>query len=150
MSPPSVISRIIRKTTVVFKLEKIMIRTVCRNICPLLIPGRIFINPLSVQPFIERTTVIEYAVQNHTHSTPVCLFHQFHKKCIAGFQICRICHTCNIAGSLTVVSFATFQKISLVFYNLSDMRINVLIILNIILMIGRGYKQRIKVNGIYS
>ena len=119
------------------ELEIIMVRTVLINIGPLLISGRILVNSLPIQPFIERAAVIKNAVQNDLHASSVRFLHDFCKKPVACFQILFIGNAVNISGGKSVLCLPVFQQISLIMYNFTKMRIYIVIVLNIILMVGR-------------
>ena len=98
MPPPAVIGAVVREFILIMELEIAVIRAVLINISALFITWRIFIDPFSVQPFIERSAMIEHAVQNDFHASPVGFFHHFRKKFVACFQIFFVGDTINIAG----------------------------------------------------
>ena len=125
-------------------------KAVLRYIGALLIPGLILIDLFPVQPFIKRTAVIEYTVQDHFHPSFMDLFYKSDKESIAGFQIHLICNSLNIFCSMGVIFIPFRQDLSSIFYNLSIMRIDIIIVLTVVLMIGRRYKQRVKIDHIYS
>ena len=62
MSPPPVVILIIRPAIGIVEAEKGAVRAVRGHIGPLFIPLLVFVNPLSVQPLIKGTTVIEHTV----------------------------------------------------------------------------------------
>ena len=90
--------------------------------------------------------MIEYSVQYHAHSAPVHLFHQFRKQCIACFQIFFRPGTDLVHGRITVALRPLRKRTASVFDDPSVMRIDIVIILNVIFMIRRRYKQRIEVD----
>ena len=145
MPPPSIIIRIIRPH-IFRKLEIISIRAVSVNKCTLLIPLRILVNALLIQPFIKRTTMVKYTIQNYFHATPVYFIHKFSKKLVTCFQILHICDTadifcCGFIWMLTVTNqlpiFPSFQQFSFILDNPPNMRVDIIIVLTIIFMIGR-------------
>ena len=73
------------------------------------------------------------------------LFHKLNKKFIAGFQILFVRHSFLIFRGIGIFMIALCQYIPAVFNNYSIMRINVIIILNVVFVIGRRYKNWIKV-----
>ena len=146
--PPAVIGTVVWPCPFIMERKVFMVRTFPVHIGSLLIPLLVLIDPFPVHPFIERAAMIEYAVQYHFHSPPVSLCHHLRKQFIAGLQIYLIGHTVNVSGGVPIL-LSMPEQFSLIRHNLSDMRIYIIVILNIIFMIGRRYKQRIKINHIY-
>ena len=97
MSPPAIIMGIIRPLMLP-EFKESIVRTVLRHKCSLFIAFRVFINTLSIQPFIERTTVIKHTVQNDLHAPAMNLFHKLGKKPVTCFQIFLIRYTADITG----------------------------------------------------
>ena len=149
MPPPSIIVRIIRPSILVAESEEMTIWAVCRNISSRFISILAFINSFSVYPFIKGTTVIKDTVQDNPHSSLMKFFHKFYKQRIAGFQILLIRHAFLILCSEMVFFLAFRQDFSTVFYNFSKMRIDIIIILYIVFVVGWRDKQRIEVNSFY-
>ena len=148
MPPPSVVTLIIWPCliTIVMEMEKFPVRAVRAYISPFWIFRLRLINPLPIQPFIERPAMIKYTVQDDTHPTPVHLLHQSGKQFVAGFQIADITYSFLIFGCMYIVRCAFRQCLAAISHDFSIVRIDIVVILNIIFMIGWGYKQRIKVN----
>ena len=73
MSPPSVICRIVRPL-VLKEAEKIMIRAVLADKGSLFITLLLFIYPLTVQPFVERSAMVENTVYDDLDISLVRLF----------------------------------------------------------------------------
>ena len=150
MSPPSVIGLIIRPSVTILKIKIISVGAVCTDVCALFIAFRIFINAFPIHPLIKGTAMVEDSVQNHLHASFVSLFHHLGKKRIACFQVLFVGHAGNILACKPVFLLPGRQKLSLFPNNLTEMRVNIIIILNIILMIGGGYKQGVKVNHFHA
>src|SRR5699024_12420592 len=91
MSPPAVIKLIVRPVMLVEKFKKCVIRTVLGHIGSRFVSFLILIDSFPVQPFVERTTVIEYTVQDNLHSTLMDLLYQLDEQLIAeiGRASCR-------------------------------------------------------------
>ena len=134
----------------IIKLKKRVIRTVLRHIRARLIALSGLVNPLAVQPLVKRTTVVENAVQNHLHAALVRLLHQVDKQFIARLQVRLVRHTVNIPRCPHIVLVARPEQIAFVGDNLSEMRINIVIILNIILMVRWRNKHRIQINDLHT
>ena len=149
MSPPSVIKLIIWPVMFIMELKKGMIGTVRRNVSSFFISLLMLINPLPIQPFIKRSAVIKNTIQNNLHSSAVNLFHQLDEQFIAGFQIFPAGHSLNIAACMAVIRISRPQQFSILFHNLPIMGIYIVIILDIILMIGRRYKNRVQIDHFY-
>ena len=150
MPPPAVIRTVIWPSVIVMKLEIIMIFAVLRDIGAFFVSFRMFVDPLSIHPFIKGATVIEYSVQNNLHASSVRFFHYFRKKSIACLQIILIGYSVYISCGKTVLMLIVSKQLSFVMNDPAEMRINIVIILNIILMIGRRDKQRIKIYDIHT
>ena len=150
MAPPAVIKLIIRPFMLVVEMEKGTVGTVRTDIRSRLISRLFLIDPLPVHPFIKGSAMIKYPVQNNLHPPAVSLLHQLNKKLIAGFQVFLSGYTIDILGRLDIILCPMGQQFSLIHHDLSKMRINIVIVLNIIFMIGGGYKQRIEIDHIHS
>src|SRR5699024_10782518 len=96
------------------------------------------------------TAVIEYSVQYHPHSPLVHLFYKAGEQFITGLQITNIPCALLILSGMDIVLSARGKHIASVFNNLSVMGINVVVILDIILMVRRRDKQRVKINHLNS
>ena len=107
------------------------------------------VNMLPVKPFIKRTAVVKYAVNNDLHASFVNFFHQLCKKFITGFQILFIRYPVHIPGCMCITLISLTEQFSLIRYNHTEMRVYIIVVLYIIFMIGRRYKQRVKVNNLY-
>ena len=94
--------------------------------------------------------MIEHPIQYDLHPSFVDLLYYMGEKCVACFQIRFSGSTNLIFCRLTVIRTALRQNISSVFHDLRQMGINVIIVLNIVFVIGRGHKQRIKVDHFHS
>ena len=152
MAPPAVICPVFRPRllTVIVKLKKTVVRAVSGKIrSRLIIPGPL-VNFFCIQPFIKGTAVIKHAVQYHLHPPAVNLLNQFRKQCIACFQIFLRPGTDLVHRRITVALRALRKRRASVFDDPSVMRIDIIIILNIILMIGWRYKNRVEINNFYT
>ena len=69
---------------------------------------------------------------------------------VAGLKVRTVCHSVNVLCGITILLLSLRQKLALILHNFAEMRVDIIIILNIIFVIGRGDKQGIEVNGIYS
>ena len=137
MSPPSIVIRVVRPCLVVIEFEKTAIRTVCGNISSRFIPFLILINLLTVHPFIKGTAVVEHTVQDHFHAPAVNFFNQLNKKSVAGLQVCFVGYSFDVFRSMGIDRIPVLQSLATVAYDLSIVRINVIIILDIVFMVGR-------------
>ncbi len=150
VSPPAVISSVVGPLITVIKMKIILIRTVSRNIGSFFVSGSVFIDPSPVHPLIKRTAMIKNAVQNHFDPASMRLLHQFCKKGITGVKVFPVRYPVDVSCRLTVFRSAVLQQFSPIVYDLSQMGINIIIILYIIFMIRRRNKKRIKINHVYS
>ena len=93
--------------------------------------------------------MIEYTIQYDLHASAMNFFHKFRKKLIARFQVLFIRYTTDVFGRMSIFLISRCQYFTTVFYNLSIMWINIIIILYIILMVRRRDKNRVKVDHIH-
>ena len=127
-----------------------MIGAVLCDIGAVRVTGLTFVDPLPIQPFIEGTAVVEYAVQNNLHSAPMRFLHQLCKECIGSLEISLVCHALDVLGRMAVVIIVPCQRLSAVLHDLPVMGIDIVIVLNIVFMIRRGNKEGIKVDHLYA
>ena len=134
--PPSIISRIVWPFIRIIKGEEISVWTVSGNISSFRISLLVLINALSVHPFIKRTAVVEYTIQNDLHSSSVDLCCQFGKQFVAGLQILLVCDTFDIFPCMGIIAVIP-QKDSLiaVLYDPAVMRVYIVIILAVIFVV---------------
>ena len=92
--------------------------------------------------------MIEHPVQDHPHPPPVHLFNQTDEQTVAGFQIADITHTLLVFRRTDIILRAIRQNLAAIRRDHTVMRIDIIIILNIVLMVGRRYEKRIKINHI--
>ena len=78
------------------------------------------------------------------------LFNKLCKINIACLQIASVCNSVNISCRMSIVMVTRCKNFSFIRNYHCNMWIYIIIILYIIFMIRRRYKQRIKVNNIYS
>ena len=152
MSPPSVIVFIIRPRFLSFikKMKEISVRALRTDISTFFVFRLRFINSFSVHPLIERAAVIEYSVKDHPHAPCVHLLHQFCKQAVACLQIPNVPCPILIFCRSGIVLFSFWKNLSSVVCNHAVMRVDVVIILNIILVIRRGNKQWIEIDDFNS
>ena len=93
--------------------------------------------------------MIKDAVHNHPHSPPVGFLHHLNKQPVAGLQIFTVCHPVHIFGRGTVFPLPLPEQIPLIIHQLSEVRVNIVIVLNIIFVIGGRDKKRIEINHLH-
>ncbi len=136
MPPPSVIRMVIRPCFLFVEIKIIMVRAFPVHISPLFVPFRVLINPLSIHPLIKGTTMVKHAIQNDPHTPSMGFRHYFGKQFIACLQIRLVCNTVNIPLGKTVF-MPRLQQLPFVHNYFPEMRVYIIIILNIVFMIGR-------------
>ena len=137
VSPPAIVAVIKRPGIFIVELEKIAIRAVLRDICPLRIAARVLVQKFRIQPFIERTTMVEHTVHQHPDSPLVCFLNQAGKKGITRLQVLLIRRPRHIFMCAVIVRiFRTHQPVC-VLQNHSIMRIDMVVVLTVILMVRR-------------
>ena len=72
------------------------------------------------------------------------------KQLIGSIQILLIGNTVDIFRRIAVFHLTGLQKITLLIYDLANMRINVIVVLYVIFIIGRRYEKRIEINNIHA
>ena len=73
-------------------------------------------------------------------------FHETGKKCIAGCQVLRVSTAHLISGRMIIVHRVCCLRLTAIFDDHAIMRIDVVIILTVVLVIGRRDKQRIEID----
>ena len=149
MTPPSVIVKIIWPC-IFKKLKKVLIWTSIRHISTLFISFLFLVNLFSVKPLIKRSAVIENAVYYNFHPALMGLFYKLCKQKIACIKIFDISNSVYELCCFPIISNIFFQSIAPIFYNFTKMRINIIIILNIIFVVRRRYKHWVKINNLNS
>ena len=94
--------------------------------------------------------MVKYSVKDHPHAPAVDLFHQTDEQFIAGFQIFQISDPLLVQFCVCIVHGPFRQDFLPVLDKDSKMRINIIVILDIILMVGGRYKQRVKINHLHT
>ena len=94
---------------------------------------------------MKGTAVIEYTVNNYPHSSLVTSSHKISKKGITGFQILPVGTSNAIPCRISVFRIPLLQKLSAVLHNHPQMRIDMIVVLRIVFMIGGRDKQGIKI-----
>ena len=150
MTPPAIVSAIVWPFIFIMEFEKAMILTVFGLISARLIAADLLINPLPVQPFIEGTAVVEDTINDHLHAPAVYLIHKLGEKCIAGLQIFPSSRTQLILGRFRIVLGLGIRQLSAVLHDFSVMRVDMVIILGVILVVGRGYEHRVKIQHFHA
>ena len=143
MSPPSVIEFIVRPCMFIIKFEERVIRAFSADIRPDFIALLSFIYALAIKPFVKRTAMVEYAVQNDLHSSGMNLLAELFKQFIGSFQILRCRRSDYIACGVAVISILPHKRVAAVLHDPAEMRIYMIVVLTIILMIGRRHKNRV-------
>ena len=94
--------------------------------------------------------MVKHAVQYDLHAAPVDFLDKFSKKSIAGFQVLPSRTAYHILLCFLVVSGVLIHQPAAVFHNPSKMGVNMFIILAVVLMVGWGYENRVKVNDLHA
>ena len=136
MAPPAVVGIVAGPCVILIELKKRMVRAVLRDVRPSFIVAGHLVKQFSVQPFVKGTAVIKHAVQDDLHPPAVNLSHKPCKKCVTGLQILLCRASYHILGRLAVIGGPALQRLSAVLHNHAVMRINMVIILAVILVIG--------------
>ena len=150
VAPPAVVIIIIGPLVGVVEFEEIPVGALLRHIGALLVIPVALIEALPVQPFVEGSAVVEHAVQQDAHAPLVDLLHEVDEKLVAGLQILLIHHALDILRGLLVVQLAGGQKLPAVIFYHCKMRIDIVVVLAVILMVGRGYENRIHIDNFHA
>ncbi len=108
------------------------------------------VNALPVQPFMERTAMVENAVYNHLYSQGMHLFHKAGKVLVGLFQIGFIRYPAYIFGGVAVVLFPALHTVShVVFYN-REVRVDIVVVLRVVLVVGGRNEKGIEVHRLHA
>ena len=105
------------------------------------------VNSLMVHPFVERTAVVEYTVQDDMHIPAVNLLAKGGEQGVALLQIFHAGYPADILRGIAVMLFPGLHFMIHIIGDNAEMRIDMLIVLAVIFMAGRGDKDRIQVQG---
>ena len=94
--------------------------------------------------------MIKHTVQNDPHATPVQLFDQTDKELIRCFQVRLVRHACDIPGCIFILRLPVFHQLTIIFDDLSKMRIDIIIVLNIVFVIRWRYKKRVEIDDLHT
>ena len=150
MAPPAVVGIVAGPCVILIELKKRMVRAVLRDVRPSFIVAGHLVKQFSVQPFVKGTAVIKHAVQDDLHPPAVNLSHKPCKKCVTGLQILLCRASYHILGRLAVIGGPALQRLSAVLHNHAVMRINMVIILAVILVIGWRHENRVEIDDIHT
>ena len=104
MSPPAIVTSVIRPCILIMELEKVIVRTVLADIGSRFIACFTTVDFFTIQPFIKGTAMIKYSIQDDTDAPLVCFLYQRCKKFIACLQIPFIRHAGDIAAGMLVIA----------------------------------------------
>ena len=88
--------------------------------------------------------------QDNLHAAAVDLLHQRGKILVACLQIFLLRDAADIPRRLFIVLLALRQTFPLVPADHAEMRIDIVIVLDIVFMIGRRYKNRVQIDNLYT
>ena len=89
-----------------------------------------------VKPAVEGSAVIEHTIQDDLHASGVYLTYKIRKVRIRCLQVFLPCRPADIALRIPVLRASVGQKRSLVLHKPGKMRVDVLVILRVILVVG--------------
>ena len=136
MVPPALVRGIVRPGILILKMKVPPVRAVCADVSPLLPFAGMLIDLLPVKPAVEGSAVVEHTVQDDLHATGMYLAYKIRKVRIRRLQVFLPCRPADIALRIPVLRASVGQKRSFVLHKPGKMRIDVLVILCIILVIG--------------
>ena len=116
----------------------------------LFIPLFVEVYSLSVKPFVERTAVIEHPVYNYAHSACVNFLYEVGKIFVALFEVDFRSYALYIFGRVAVVVFPVLHTVVHIFLDNREVRVDMVVILSIVFMVGGRNEQRIEINSLYA
>ena len=93
--------------------------------------------------------MVEHAVQDNADPALMGLLHQRAEELIRRLQVLFFSNPADIAGCLRVIIFPLVQDLSLVNDQLPEMRIDMVIILGVVFVIGGRHEQRVEIDRLY-
>ena len=105
---------------------------------------------LPIHPAREGTAVVEHAVQYDAHAPPVDLLAEAREPGVAGLQVDPICGAVPVACRAGIVGVARRQHFPFVPGNHSQMRIDIIVILRIVLMRRRRDEYGVEINDLHA
>ena len=137
--PPAVVTSVVGPARVpaLEKFKEIPVGAVRGDISSLFIPLLALVDPFPVHPLVKRTTMVKNAVEDDFHSPPVKLFHKLDKKLVTGLQVFPVRHPLLIFRRIYIFLHAHRERLSAVLHDDTKMRVNVVVVLDIVLVVGR-------------
>ncbi len=122
---------------VVCKREERPVGALLRAVGAVLKAFGISVDALAVHPFVERSAVVENAVDNDAHAVLVRLRNQLCKELVTGLEVFAGGHAGNVLRGMRICRVALREADGRVLDDHAEMRIDVVVILNVIL-VARG------------
>ena len=103
------------------------------------------IDPLVVHPLVEGSAVVEHAVQDDAHAAAVKFLAEGGEERVALFQVFHAGDAADILRRVAVMLFPGLHDMIHIVGDDAEMRINMLVILAVVFVAGRGDKDRVQV-----
>ena len=110
--------------------------------------GGFFINMLFIHPFVEGTAMVEDTIQDDPNPSGMRLTDQFGQQAVRSLQVGRVCRPGNISAGMDVPIVSFFQQGPRVPDDPAEMRVDMVIVLGVVFVIGRRDKEGIEINGL--
>ena len=123
-----------------------MERRIFASICAGRIVVCVQIDLLAVQPSVERTAVVKYAVQDHADASHMRFPHEIGEQSVAGLEIGGVRHSGPVFAGLRIVFGAERKDLLRIVHYFAKMRVNVAVILRVIFVVGWRYEDGIEVD----
>ena len=94
--------------------------------------------------------MVEYAVQDHPDPAHMRLSDQIREQSVAGFEVGRVCHARLVTLRFEVVNRPSGQDLAVVVHYFAKVRVNVVVILGIVFVIGWRNKDRIEIDDLHA
>ena len=151
IAPPLLVAVVVRPglVTVIAERKIIVVRAVLalvrtRGISIGLI--LIVIEAGTVHPLVEGAAVVEDAVDDDTHAAGMAGLDELDEELVAGLEVFTARGADRVAGRAGVVVLPVLDEGATVLHDLSDMRIDVVVVLRVVLVVRRRHEKRVEVD----
>ena len=151
IAPPLLVAVVVRPglVTVVAERKIIVVRAVLalvrtRGISIGLI--LIVIEAGTVHPLVEGAAVVEHTVDDDAHAAGMAGFDELDEELVAGLEVFTARGADRVAGRAGIVILPVLDEGAAVLHDLSDMRVDVVVVLRVVLVVRRGHEKRVEVD----
>ena len=135
--PPAVVELVVGPGVLIRKTEEAVVRALLVHERAFFVALLPLVDPLAVHPLVEGAAVVEDAVDDDAHAALMGLRNQLREELVTGLEVFAGGHAGNVLRGMRICRVALREADWRVLDNHAEMRIDVVVILNVIL-VARG------------